>query len=70
MYSYTIDVKKPVRNIMTMKMLPNPIMNDAISPLDLELRLKATKRGMIGRIHGDNIEIIPVKKDITGNISI
>jgi hypothetical protein len=45
-------------------------MKDTISLLDFALRLKATKIGMIGNMHGESIEITPVKKEIKGRISI
>ena len=48
-------------------MLPMPKMKDNISLLDFALRLKATKIGMIGNMHGESIEITPVKKEIKGN---
>jgi hypothetical protein len=63
-------VKNPVRSTTTKKMLPMPKMKDNISLLDFALRLKATKIGMIGNMHGESIEITPVKKEIKGKISI
>ena len=36
----------------------------------LEFKLKPTNIGNIGSMHGDNIEITPVKKEIRGNKSI
>ena len=65
-----MDVKNPVRSIITRKMLSNPNVNDMISLFDFVFRLKATNIGITGRIQGDNIEITPVKKEIKGNISI
>lgn len=53
-----------------MKMLNKPKVNDSISLFVFDLRLKATNMGMIGRMHGDNMEITPVKKEIMGIISI
>lgn len=55
---------------MIKNMLPKPKTNEIISLFDLALRLNARNRGMTGRIHGDNIEITPVKKEIKGSISI
>ena len=63
-------MKNPVRNIIRMKMLNKPKVNDSISLFVFDLRLKATNMGMIGRMHGDNMEITPVKKEIMGIISI
>jgi hypothetical protein len=63
-------VKNPVRNIMTTNILNRPNVNDTISLFDLVFRLKATNIGITGRMHGDNIEITPVKKEIKGSISI
>ena len=54
---------------MIKKMLPKPKTNENISLFDLALRLNARKRGMTGRMHGDNIEITPVKKEIKGTIN-
>ena len=51
-------------------MLNNPSMKDTISAFDLAFRLKPTIIGMVGIIHGDNIEITPVKNEIIGIISI
>ena len=63
-------MKKPVRNIITRKMLARPVMKDKISSFVLDFKLKATKIGMIGNMHGDNIEITPVKKEMKGRTSI
>ena len=65
-----MDVKNPVRSIITRKMLNNPAVNDTISLFDFVFRLKATNMGITGSMQGDNIEITPVKKEIKGNISI
>ena len=51
-------------------MLNNPRMKDNISTFDLAFRLKPTIIGKVGIIHGDNIEITPVKNEIIGIISI
>ena len=56
--------------MISVKIENKPKVNENISIFLLDLRLKAMKIGKIGRIHGDNIEITPVKKDIKGNISI
>ena len=69
-YWYTSDVKNPVRNITIMNMLNNPRWNDNISLLLFDFKLKATKIGMIGKMHGDSIEITPVRKEMNGIISI
>jgi hypothetical protein len=63
-------VKNPVKRIIAAKIERNPKMNDMISLLDLDFRLKATRIGMMGRMHGDSMEIIPVKKETKYNISI
>lgn len=55
---------------MSAKTLMNPNMNENISPFDLLFRPNATNIGIIGRMHGDNIEITPVKKETKGRISI
>lgn len=55
---------------MTKKILPKPNANANISLFDLVFKLKATNMGIIGNIQGDNIEIIPVKNEIKGSISI
>ena len=65
-----MDVKNPVRSIITREMLSNPNVKDMISLFDFVFKLKATNMGITGRIQGDNIEITPVKKEIKGNISI
>ncbi len=70
MYEYTRDVKNPVNNIITTKMLRRPKMNDAISIFVFDFKLKARIIGMMGNMHGDNIEITPVKKERKGRISI
>jgi hypothetical protein len=53
-----------------MKILNKPKVNDSISLFVFDLRLKARNMGMIGRMHGDNMEITPVKKEMMGIISI
>ena len=55
---------------MTIKTVNKPKVNENNSLLFSEFKLKATNMGIIGRMHGDNIEITPVKNDIKGNISI
>ena len=52
------------------KMLNNPRMKANISVFDLVFKLKPTIIGNVGIIHGDNIEITPVKNEIIGIISI
>jgi hypothetical protein len=63
-------VKNPVRNIIAMKMLKRPTVNESISVFVFVFKLKATKIGMIGKMHGERMEITPVKKEIKGRISI
>ena len=63
-------MKNPVKRIMATKTLNKPQIKEKSSIFDLELRLTPTKIGIIGKIHGDNIEIIPVKKEKNGKISI
>ena len=41
-----------------------------ISDFGLDFMLKPMKIGKIGSMHGDNIEMTPVKKEINGNTSI
>lgn len=65
-----MDVKNPVRTIMTAKMLRKPKTNARSSPFVLDFMLKATKIGMTGRMQGESIEITPVKKETKGRISI
>lgn len=65
-----MDVKNPVRNIMATKILKSPKTNASISVFVFVFKLKATNIGIIGKIHGDNIEITPVKKEMKGSISI
>lgn len=57
-------MKNPVKNIIKTKTLEMPKMNDSNSVFDFEFTLTATKIGSIGRIHGDNTEITPVKKEL------
>lgn len=52
------------------KIVSNPLTKDIKSDLDLDFKLTLTKIGKIGKIHGDNIDITPVKKEIKGRISI
>lgn len=70
MYAYRRDVKNPVRNMITIKMVRSPPMKENSSLLDLDLRLTLTKIGRIGRMQGDNIDITPVVKEIKGRTSI
>ena len=63
-------MKNPVKTIIIKNILPKPNANENISLLDLVFKLKAKNIGIIGKIHGDNIEIIPVKNEIKGSISI
>ena len=65
-----MDVKNPVRNIIKTKIDINPATNDKRFSFDLDFRLTLTKIGNIGRMHGDNIEITPVEKEIKERISI
>lgn len=65
-----MDVKNPVKKIITININKRPVTNDKRFSLDLDLRLTLTKIGKIGRMHGDNIEITPVAKEIKGRISI
>lgn len=69
-YEYKIDVKNAVKNIIIMKILSNPKINEIMFILFLDFKLTSTKIGMIGKIQGDNIEIAPVKNEIIGKISI
>ena len=55
---------------MRVKIENKPKENKRISIFDLDFRLNAIKIGKIGNIHGDNIEITPIKKEIKGNTSI
>ena len=63
-------VKNPVRNMIIVKMLNNPRIKENISAFDLVFRLNPTIIGKVGMMQGDNIEITPVKNEITGIISI
>jgi len=65
-----MDVKNPVRNIITINIDRRPVTNDTRFSLDLDFRLTLTKIGKIGKMHGDNIDITPVIKEIKGRISI
>ncbi len=69
-YLYTNEVKNAVRNIITVNIEKSPKPNERISRFVLDFKLNPINIGKIGRIHGDNIEITPVKKEIRGNISI
>jgi len=63
-------VKKPVRNITKTNIDNKPKIKDIRFSLDLDFKLTLTKIGKIGKMHGDNIEITPVVKEIKGSISI
>ena len=56
--------------MITVKIENKPKANERISIFDLDFRLNAIKIGKIGNMHGDNIEITPMKKEINGNASI
>ena len=51
-------------------MLSNPKINEINLLLLLDSKLTPTKMGKMGKIHGDNIDITPVKKEMIGKISI
>lgn len=70
MYEYRIDVKNTVMKIIIIKILNNPQINEISFILFLVFKLNPTKIGKIGMMHGDNIEITPIKKEISGKISI
>lgn len=55
---------------MRVKMLNNPKINDSNSTFDLVFKLNPTIIGKVGIMQGDNIEITPVKNEISGIISI
>jgi hypothetical protein len=63
-------VKNAVKKITTIKMLNKPRINEINLVLLLDSRLTPTKIGKMGKIHGDNIDITPVKKERIGKISI
>ena len=63
-------MKKPVRNITKTNIDNKPKIKDIRFSLDLDFKLTLTKIGKIGKMHGDNIEITPVVKEIKGSISI
>jgi len=63
-------VKKPVRNITKTNIDNKPKIKDIKFSLDLDFKLTLTKIGKMGKMHGDNIEITPVVKEIKGSISI
>ena len=63
-------MKNAVKKITTIKMLNKPRINEINLVLLLDSRLTPTKIGKMGKIHGDNIDITPVKKDMIGKISI
>ena len=70
MYLYRNAVKNAVRNMIIVNIENRPKVNAMISVFGLDFRLKPMNIGKIGRIHGDNIEMTPVKKEIMGNTSI
>jgi hypothetical protein len=55
---------------MTVNIENKPKVKDMISAVLFDFKLKAKNIGKIGSIHGDNIEITPIKKEINGKISI
>lgn len=63
-------MKKPVKKIIKTNIDNKPKMNDNKFDFDLDFRLTLTKIGKIGKMQGDNIEITPVVKEISGRISI
>ena len=63
-------MKNAVRNIISVKIEKRPKVNAMISDFGLDFMLKPIKIGKIGSMHGDNIEMTPVKKEIKGNTSI
>ena len=63
-------MKKPVKKIIKTNIDNKPKMNDNRFDFDLDFRLTLTKIGKIGKMQGDNIEITPVVKEISGRISI
>lgn len=63
-------MKNPVKNIIRIKILNNPKVNENTSLFVFDFKLKATNIGMMGKMHGDNIEITPLKKESIGSISI
>ena len=63
-------MKKPVRNITKTNIDNKPKIKDIRFSLDLDFKLTLTKIGKMGKMHGDNIEITPVVKEIKGSISI
>ena len=53
-----------------MRLRNNPKANEMISGVLFDFKLKAKNIGKIGNMHGDNIEITPMKKEINGKTSI
>ena len=47
-----------------------PKVNDIISNVLFDFKLNPKNIGKIGNMHGDNIEITPMKKEINGKTSI
>ena len=56
--------------IMTVKIENKPKLKDMISVFVFVFKLKPMNMGNIGSMHGDSIEITPVKKETAGNKSI
>ncbi len=63
-------MKNPVRKTIIVKIENKPAVNERISALVFDFKLKPINIGNIGSMHGDNIEMTPVKKEIKGNTSI
>ena len=56
--------------MISVKIKKSPKLKDMISDFGLDFMLKPIKIGKIGSMHGDSIEMTPVKKEIKGNTSI
>ena len=56
--------------IMIVNIENNPKVNDMISTVLFDFKLKAKNIGKIGSMHGDKIEMTPIKKETNGKISI
>ena len=56
--------------MITVKIENKPKLKDMSSVFVFEFKLNPMNIGNIGSMHGDNIEITPVKKEIMGNKSI
>lgn len=55
---------------MTVKIENKPKLKDMISVFVFVFKLNPMNMGNIGSMHGDSIEITPVKKETAGNKSI